>query len=203
MEEKIILKNITFKSKRKACEYFDVNYNSVMKRIERGWSIEEAFELVKRKQKNKIPITVESKTFESIKEACRYYKLNSGTVSQRIREGWSVEEAFELIERKPKFGKTIIVNGKTFTSIKEACEYYNIRYNTAIARYSYGWSVEEIFELTKRKSKGRKPITVDEKTFKSIKEACRYYKLSYNTIKTRLRRGWSAEEAFGLIKKCI
>ena len=37
-----------------------------------------------------------------------------------------------------------------------------------------------------------KPVTIEGKTFKTIKEAAKYYNLSYNTVYNRLNRGgWS------------
>ena len=47
-------------------------------------------------------ITVEGKTFNSIKEACKYYNLEYNTVYDRLNRGWSVEEAFELVPRQKK-----------------------------------------------------------------------------------------------------
>ena len=74
-----------------------------MNRLHKGWTLEEAFELVKRDGVKGTEITVEGKTFISIAEAARYYNLNVYMVSQRLNIlGWSIEEAFELVPRKRK-----------------------------------------------------------------------------------------------------
>ena len=49
--------------------------------------------------------------------------------------------------------------------------------------------------------KGKDEITVNGKTFKSFSEACRYYNLDYDNVLTRLKFGWTPEEAFELVDK--
>jgi hypothetical protein len=147
----IIIKENTFKSIKDACEYFNIKYSTVNSRLHRGWSIEEAFGLVKRNNNCK-HITVDGKTFKSIKEACDYYNVDYRTLRSRLKR-WSLEEAFEIVPRTKEIkGKEILLDGKTFISIAEGCRYYNINYNTVRHRMSaYGWTPEEAFELVPRK----------------------------------------------------
>ena len=50
--------------------------------------------------------------------------------------------------------KPITLEGRTFKSIKEAAEYYNLKYNTIRTRiFNYGWSIEEAFELVPRQKR--------------------------------------------------
>lgn len=44
-------------------------------------------------------ITVEGVKYKSITNAARVYGLNSNTVSARLNKGWTIEEAFEIVER--------------------------------------------------------------------------------------------------------
>ena len=104
MRKNIIVNGKEFKSIIEACKYYNLNYKTVSSRLRKGWSNEEAFELVERyTYHNCKPITVEGKTFISIAEAARYYNLNVYMVSQRLNIlRWSIEEAFELVPRKRK-----------------------------------------------------------------------------------------------------
>ena len=150
------------------------------------------------------PITLEGRTFKSIKEAAEYYNLKYNTIFVRLRRGWTLEEAFELVDIDSKNkAKEITVEGKSFISIAEAARYYNLEYETVRLRLrNKGWSIEEAFELVKRKDTRNKEITVEGRTFKSIKEAAEYYNLKYNTIRTRIfNYGWSIEEAFELVPR--
>ena len=88
----------TFKCRKEACKYYNLDYEKVNDRLSNGWTKEEAFELVPRK--NKYEITLEGKTFKCRKEACKYYKLNYNKVNDRLSNGWTKEEAFELVPRK-------------------------------------------------------------------------------------------------------
>ena len=202
--KEITVEGKTFNSIKEAAKYYNLALGTVNARLNRGWSIEEAFGLVERKNESFKPITVNGKTFKSIAEACRYYNLDYKTVLQRFcnyGHGWSIEEAFGLVERKekPRKGNEVILEGKTFPTIKEACKYYNLNYNTVYSRLVDGWSVEEAFGLVSRNN-NYKPITLEGKTFKSIVEAAKYYNLDYNIVYARLNRGgWSIEEAFGLV----
>ena len=213
--KEITLNGKTFNSIIEATKYYNLNTNLVQKRLSRGWTNEEAFGLVKRKGKRKYgnkrkQITIEGRTFNSINEAVKYYNLNYNKVWSRLNKGWTIEEAFELVQRKRKYGdqREITVGGKTFTSIAEAARYYNIDNIKINNRLNRGWSIEEAFELVKKennKGKKGKPITLEGKTFDSIAEACRYYNLALSTVNARLNKGgWTNEEAFGLVERnCI
>lgn len=156
-------KPITVRGKRyeslsQACAYYHLNSQNVRQRLKKGWSVEEAFELVKRKRNvNGKEITVNSRTFETTKEACKYFNLNYNAVMNRLHKGWTLEEAFELVKRDGVKGTEITVEGKTFISIAEAARYYNLNVYMVSQRLNIlGWSIEEAFELVPRKRKRKK-----------------------------------------------
>lgn len=81
-----------FRSMLEACSVFKVDKRTVDLRINRmGWSIDEAFEVVKR---SKYQIILNDLIFETRRDACRYFQLNEKMVERRLRSGWSLEEAF-------------------------------------------------------------------------------------------------------------
>ena len=99
-------------------------------------------------------------------------------------------------------GKPVTLEGKTFKSIKEAAEYYNLNSNKVRNRLNSGWSIEEAFELVDIDSKKKvKEITLEGKTFPTIKDAAKYYNLNYRKIISRLHKSWTLEEAFELVDK--
>ena len=103
-------------------------------------------------------ITVGGKTFESKKEAAEYYNLNEEMVYGRLRRGIPIDEAFELVPRKRKYGvqREITVGGKTFESVAEAARYHNLKDSKVRSRIDIGWSIEEAFELVPRKNKKKR-----------------------------------------------
>ena len=103
-------------------------------------------------------ITVGGKTFKTKKEAAEYYNLNEEVVCGRLRRGIPIDEAFELVPRKRKYGvqRKITVGGKTFESIAEAARYHNLKESKIRSRIDIGWSIEEAFELVPRKNKKKR-----------------------------------------------
>ena len=202
----ITVKGKTFKSINEACRYHNVSSSNVNRRLNDGWSIEEAFGFVKRKNSKYKDIILEGVYYESIKEACRWYLLDYDNVKNRLnRLGWTLEEAFELVERDKEnkgTSKPITIKDKTFKSFKEACRYYKLNSSIVSGRLKTGWSIEEAFGLVIKKDGGYKPVTVDGKTFRSVGEASRYYNVDYDKARKRINSGWTNEEAFELVPRC-
>ena len=196
----IVVKGKKFKSVREACRYYNIQYPIVYSRLKNNWDLELAITLPICREMDGIPVIVDNKSFISIAQACRYYNLDYDKVMKRIDKGWTIGEVFELIK---KYNNPIplILNGKKYKSISEACRYYNLNYRKITNRLRTGWSPEEAFELSERKSDYRKPLILEDKKFKSIREACKYYNLNYATVHSRIYRGWFIEEAFGIITR--
>ncbi len=108
-------------------------------------------------------------------------------------------------------GKKIIIKGKKFKSITEACNYYGFKMDTQrreiSSRITRGWTPEQAFNLEKKvgyKSNPRKKIEIQGKVFNGYGEAKRYFKTkaSIGLIASRIRIwGWSLEEALEIKKR--
>lgn len=144
--------------------------------------------------------------YPSRSELCRTYNVIPATFSQRIKLGWSIEQALGVIPPKStKVRKiTVIVNNKAifFNSIKVASEYFGIDYNNAMKRLSSGKTPEQAFDIEPFEKTNITSINVheDEKVryFKSIAEAARYYNVDRKNAARRIRKGWSIEQALGI-----
>jgi transcriptional regulator with XRE-family HTH domain len=126
--------------------------------------------------------------------------------SRRIKAGWRIEQVFEIEpppERKPTVQRELIVQGKVFSSVKQAAEEFKIPIANVRARLALGWTAEEALELTER-IKERKPRDYDKKIlcegreFPSIGKFAEAYRLPYKLVYKRLRLGWSPEQAVEL-----
>lgn len=142
-------------------------------------------------------ICVEGIDFKSLAAACRYYNLGSNTVKYRLKNSWSIEEAFG-IKNKETFnhGIPIIVDGINYSCLKQACRYYDVGYQTVVSRIRRSWSLEEALGLDKKHS-----FIVEGIEFKHLKTACKYYGIASNTAKARIEKGWTIEEALGIIER--
>jgi hypothetical protein len=79
----------------RACD-MDDNYDVVLKRLEAGWSLEEALELVERDKwvrTEGTTVTVAGLEFPSVMAACRHFNMEEGyfMVHMRLKAGWTKE----------------------------------------------------------------------------------------------------------------
>ena len=100
--------------------------------------------------------------------------------------------------------KSVTVEGVEFKSLIEASKAYSLDPYTVRARINQlGWSIEEAFGVSKRKLSKTAPkkILLEGVEYPSISEAARQLSKDYNKIILRINRGWSVEEAFGIVKR--
>lgn len=83
-------------------------------------------------------ISIEGKTFKSITEACRHYKVNYEKVRNRIKCGWTLEEAFGIVERKKDETQEKIERVLKNTQITTSAFYKEIE--------KYGFILEEAYK---------------------------------------------------------
>lgn len=109
-----------------------------------GWSIEKALKTKVEEKK----IVIQNKEFKNVSEACRFYNVDRNVAGSRIKQGWSLEEVFNL--KKREFMSALTVNNIKFASLNHACKYYNKRQTSVNRRLERGWSIEEALEIVKR-----------------------------------------------------
>lgn len=139
-------------------------------------------------------IIVNGVAYSSLSEVCRDYGVGYQKVYNRLRSGWSIEEALSKEDNRGKSGNTISLNGKEFGSVKEACDFYGISYNTVNARIAKGYPLKSAIKMERIENSG-KNVVINGVTYSSIKEACQAFKISPSIVYQRIRCGWSVEEA--------
>ena len=133
----ITVDGIRFSSMGQAADFYSIEAYNFNQRISKlGWSPEEAAELVERKTYGRRNLTFdvnhegEAYFFDSVASAAKHFKLLSSTVHNRLKNGWSLEEALELIPRengrKLVKQETYVLGGKSYASIKAVAEAENI-----------------------------------------------------------------------------
>ncbi len=90
-------------------------------------------------------IIVDSKSFDNLADAARYYNLLPSTVRARLRSGWSINEAFgiKFRERPTNFKKPIVFLGNKFNSLKDRDNYYKLNKSVIEKRIQRGWTDEQ------------------------------------------------------------
>lgn len=166
------------------------------------WSLEQALGFEKPPEHDAAkfckPIKVNGKVFKSHADACRYYGVNNfRNFRQRLRSGWSVEQALGVSTRQTirKSGceKCVMIDGTKFESIAAAAREYNISPNCASQRLARGWTPKQSFGIDpppKKKKKGN-PIA----GYATVAEAARANNLAITTLHQRLKNGWDIHAA--------
>lgn len=137
-------------------------------------------------------IVLEGVEYSSISEACNAYGISFYLAYSRLKNGWSLEEAFGLKDRESSKKGTLIKDQLDgYSSLAEFCRVIGADYNTVRAKIQLGFSLEEA--ITNKNI----PNSIEYKgqVFSSITDACNALGLGYYKVCMRLANGWSLEEA--------
>ena len=202
--KKIIVGDKSFESITKACRYFnkdkDTERREITRRINNGWTTDEAFGLIEKKgykPKVHIKVKVNKMSFETLTDAARHFNLNPKTVNERFtNKKWTIEESLGLKEREEYANwNKITYKGKTYASEAELCKKFNIKKSTYNNRKSKGLSISE--RLNNDKNSHLK-ITFKGKTYDSESELCKEFNIGRSKYNHRKRKGLSISERLGL-----
>ncbi|KAF7777291.1 hypothetical protein PMAN_a2543 [Pseudoalteromonas marina] len=158
-------------------------------------------------------VVLENLTFPSVSEAARAYGFKYRLVADRLRYGWTLEQAFELApapETHKFAGRKFTIkdsgNMLTFNSVGELASSYNLPTARVLQRLvKLNWTPEQAVGLVEP-PKWVHPmhsfqLEINGKTrrFKSKAEAAAFYGFDrWETIRKRLSRGWTLEQSLGL-----
>lgn len=91
-----------------------------------------------------------------------------------------------------------LLQGRSFSSIHEVAQHYEIPYTTLLHRLDRDIPLAEAVQV---KYVAYQPITVGGATFLSIAAACRKFNVPNTTALARYKRGWTPEQVFGVAAK--
>lgn len=136
-----------FNTLKECAKFYKINPDTLVNRLNTGWSLEEAIGLKKR---NKIPINnivvkIDGKTFNSVRDAAKAYGLNDHTVRCRIGRGWNIKDALKT--SNVELSKKIKFRGRTFKSIRKLAKFYKVSSGTLAGKISRGVSIKKALGL--------------------------------------------------------
>ena len=154
--------------------------------------------------------------YESLDEMCSAYGISRGTYEARLNAGWDEEEALIVPVHDPRNigkGQDVSVEpikdhlGNTYSSIRKMCDAYGINHATYQCRIKQGWSQKDALTIKPGSilfNKGSSRTVSDHlgNRYASMAEMCRAYNIPSRTLKDRLKRGFSLEEALTMDKQC-
>lgn len=150
-----------YESKKAMCEHYGISPATFCKRLERGYTLEEALTTPFRRsldrkiaKKGKPCVDHLGNTFSSILEMCEYHGVSYYLYTQRVHRGMTLEEA--LSSHKVK-GWCVDHLGNEFTNVKEMCAFYGVSYPTYRLRIRDGFTLEEALTTPVRHKVSKKP----------------------------------------------
>jgi hypothetical protein len=208
----VTVQGVDYPSIKAAALAHDLTPALVRGRLRRGKTIEQALDkdtaAPPTTTKNNLvgqahPITVAGVKYPSIKAAAQAHKLEPALIRGRLHRGMTIDKAFNLENKTRGQAKTITVAGNAYPSIKAAAQAHNLSPNNVRGRLHRGWSIEEALGLTEHThehhggTQGQaKTVTVQGKTFPSIKVAALAHNIDPALVRGRLHRGWDNDAAF-------
>ena len=129
-----------------ACRHFEVERRQVNQRLNSGWSMEEALGLVVREnyQGPKV-LEIRGVTYKSIAQAALAFGVSGNSFSQRLRDGWTTEEALGIQERA--LDRSFVFRGQTFRSESQLCRAFGVKRSTFTSRKRSGLRLEACLGL--------------------------------------------------------
>lgn len=143
----IDVEGVCFSSVKDACDHYGVRDGLFHSRRRQGWTVEEALGISARQRpvREYRSITVDGLSFSSVKKAADHFGIRAGCVTQRLQNGWTVEEAFGLEKRRPHPNNVPVV---PFSSLAEASQATGIDQATISWRTRNGWTPEEALGIS-------------------------------------------------------
>lgn len=139
-------------------------------------------------------ITYNGKDYVSIKQLCEDLNIGYSMVVQRLKLGWSVEEAVETPLKRHRNGMKITYNKKEYPSLRNLAISQNIPYHVLQMRVKNGMSIKKAVETPVGGLMGNE-TTFKGKTYSSFSKMCKAYDKPSSIVLSRLGMGWTLEKA--------
>ena len=131
-----------------AAEYYGIEQTKFNWRIRNGWTKEQAAEIDDWDGAGPKQIVVEGIIFRSIQAAAKHYKLSANSASQRIRSGWTPEEAMGLVKKEGLKNEEVSIELKdrSFPNQASFCRSGGFSDATVLLRRKEGWDYQKIWD---------------------------------------------------------
>jgi hypothetical protein len=189
---------IDFNSISDAARHFEIESSKVRGRLKAGYGMEVAFGLedippAQHKRRDRDDFIVDGFLYSSFAELEKHFSISQDTIRHRLNDGASLLEALAPVSKV----ETYKIGEDLFTA-KEISEKFKIKYRTVLWRISQGWSIEQVIGLEQKPQSEQTVIVLEGQSFNSKRAAALHYGIGLSTIYSRIRYGYSLEEAFEL-----
>jgi len=223
--QKILIRGVTYKSATAAAKAYNQNKKTFCNRLSNGWTHAQAASIEPPPPRSYTSpaqkgLEVKGVYFKTIAAAAKFYSFDNNLIYQRLKAGWTPEQALELEQRhleesnevipiekvKSKVSfipKEISVGDEIYPSIKAAAKAHGLQYKTVVQRRLLNWTIDETFELTTRERTDCTKIIVEGVEYPSLSSVERAYGVHQASISNRLGKGWTPEQAVGIVPRYV
>lgn len=125
-----IFDNKEFYSLRELSEYVHINEKTLTARLRKGMSVEDACE----KTDLRCSYYLENGVRESISQICKEQGREEYLIRNRLRYGYSMNDALNTPKRITKQGTQIVVNGILYNSVSSALKKLDLSHKESTVR---------------------------------------------------------------------
>ena len=179
-------------------EHYGVSDVTYYDRLKRGYTLEQA--LTGNGVKRSASIACKDhkdNEFPSVKDMCEYYGVDDSTYYNRLKRGYTVEQA--LTGNGLKRSASIACKDhkdNEFPSVKTMCAYYGVDASVYRNRLKRGYTVEQALTGKGIKQDIRyKYYDHEGNGFTSLEGMCVYHGVTVYSYQTRLKQGYTLEQA--------
>ena len=145
-----------------------------------------------------IPVTINGVKYKSIMQACKAWGKNSGCIYRRLKENFTIDDAFNLPDENKVFSRDHL--GNTYPTFKAMCDAWKKPITTVRYRLEKGLSIEKALTapvpvIYKKYNRGTLSKDHLGKMYHSTREMCKAWGVNNWTFLGRLNKGWSIEKA--------
>lgn len=195
----VVMDGVRYSSVAAVGRAFGVDARRIHDGLRAGMSIEEAVFHAQWKPKRKKVVNVNGIEYSSITEAAIAFGKHRDTIYHRIKSGMTIEEALDQPVQHKRIITPLKIDGVVYETLIDAARAFEKNIETVRARLHKGMNVYEALTTPLIKTSVKYSVTLCGVTYESAAEAARVYNMSYPVILSRLRDGWTDEQAFGLI----
>lgn len=198
-----------FRTLKSAASFYNIAEGSFRYRMNKGWKPEQIVGLEEPpaghdEYEHFIPITVDGVEFKNRVSAADYFGVKPVTFHQRLRKGWTPEQAAGLVEPesmpyKHPVMKKFEVDGIEFDSESQACDYMSektgLKKRTIKGRLTRGWTPEEsmnpekgVIRNTGNRRKNTKKYVIGGKTYNNSYEIAEAFNMASGTVRLWLHK---------------
>jgi len=131
--------------------------------------------------------------------AARHFKINYGTLLDRIDNGWEINRAFTELASDSR--KMYIVEGREFTSRREIARHYAMSVDVIRQREKQGFPIATIVKSPERRYR-QELVKCCVHEFESKSELAKWLGISPSTLSYHLKKHCSVEAVCKHLRKC-